>query len=155
MLPLMWLSLNKATASFLYLKATEQMLCCWHVREYLLCTSSWKTKINLPLPLLPPHWHLWETASLCCNTSENSKHTSQGPRGAEWDFSNTNLLACLIFRGKENRGWRGGGKCRNHRGFDSSLFGDSAGIKWKSQCERSGFTVCLQGIHPRPQRQRR
>lgn len=46
------------------------------------------------------------------------------------------------------------GASRNHRGFDSSLFGDSAGIKWKSQCELSSFMVCLQGIHPWPQWQR-
>lgn len=56
--------------SSLHLKVTEQMLCCWHVREWLLFTSSWKTKINLPLPPLPPHWHVWETALLSCDREQ-------------------------------------------------------------------------------------
>lgn len=37
---LMLLFLNPASASFLHFKVAEQMLCCCHMREYLLFTSS-------------------------------------------------------------------------------------------------------------------
>lgn len=93
-------------------KLPQMLRCCWHTREYLLCTSSWKTKINLPLP--PP---------FCCNTSENSEHACKGAGG--WTGLFWNKPYCIFNIYKKEK--VGDGEQRACKGVTEDLMVDCSG----------------------------
>lgn len=127
------------------------MLCCRHAGSgggYWLCTSSWKTKINLPLPpllllLLLLHWHLWENCVLSAATvGKTAKILEKGAREgvrAQQDFSQTKpFFTFNVYWGIKSRGMEG--RCRYQGGFEIHGLVNLQGRRVRSRL--SSLTSC-------------